>query len=107
MKSSFNTSTFSQPFPDRRLRPGLSLSSYGTNCAAFSGIPQEIIARADYYTQLQSRGEDLVGIIRGESDQQEMKELKVAEEIAKRFVAWDIDVSGDQHLRTELARVLG
>ena len=49
-----------------------------------------------------------MGIIRGESDQQEMKELKVAEEIAKRFVAWDIDVSGqDQHLRTELARVLG
>ena len=48
-----------------------------------------------------------MGIIRGESDQQEMKELKVAEEIAKRFVAWDIDVSGDQQLRTELARVLG
>ena len=89
-----------------RLRQGLSLSSYGTNCAAFSGIPQEVITRADMYTQLQSRGEDLVGIICGESDEREMKELKIAEEVAKKFVTWEIDVTSTGRLRDELALVL-
>ncbi len=58
------------------------------------------------YTQLQSRGEDLVGIIRGESDESEMKELKIAEEIAKKLVAWEIDVTSTGGLRDELALVL-
>jgi DNA mismatch repair ATPase MutS len=82
----------------------LSLSSYGTNCAAFSGIPREIIARAELYTRLQSHGEDLVGMIRGETDDEDVRELKGAEEIAKKFVAWDIPTSGS--IRLELARIL-
>jgi len=80
------------------------LSSYGTNCAAFSGIPKEIIARAELYTQLQSCGEDLISMIRGEGNKEEIHELKIAEEIAKRFVAWNI---GDTQLRSELTSVLG
>jgi DNA mismatch repair ATPase MutS len=81
----------SQNRPDLRLRPGRSLSSYGTNCALFSGIPRELIARAERYTELQASGDDLVTLIRGETNQQELQELKVAEETAKRFVAWEID----------------
>jgi DNA mismatch repair ATPase MutS len=88
-----------------RLRPGLSFSSYGTNCAALSGIPREIVARAELYSQLQSRGEDLVSMIRGESNEQEMKELKIAEATAKKFVAWNIDAR-ERPLRIELANVL-
>ena len=83
------------------------MSSYATKCAAFSGIPREIVARAELYSQLQSRGEDLIGLIRGEHDGEDMKDLKIAEEIAKRFVAWDIDVSGNGRVRDELARVMG
>lgn len=45
-------------------------------------------------------------MIRGESDHEEMKELKIAEEIAKKFVAWEIDGSVAGHLRSELALVL-
>jgi DNA mismatch repair ATPase MutS len=106
MKSSFFTSDHTIS-TNRRLRQGLSLSSYGLNCAAFSGIPQEIISRAELYTQLQSSGEDLVGMIRGESDEKEMRDLKIAEAIAQRFVAWDIALPGDGRLRSDLVRILG
>ena len=106
MKSYFSTSEVPLHSPDYRLRPGLSLSSYGTNCALFSGIPQEIIARAEKYTRLQSNGEDLVGIIRRESNEKEMKELKVAEEIAKKFVGWEIDGCVTGRLRSELKSIL-
>jgi len=93
---------------NKSLRPGWSLSSYGTNCAALSGIPQEVIARAEQYTLLQSRGEDLVGLIRGETNDEEQRDLKSAEEIAKRFVAWEINMSsGNEPIRTHLAKILG
>lgn len=105
-KSSFFTSKTAFCFTDYRLRPGLSLSSYGTNCAALSGVPREIIVRAELYSQLQSHGEDLVDTIRGESDEQEMRELKTAEQIAKRFITWDIDASGKGQLRSQLSTVL-
>lgn len=105
-KSSFSTSEITLQTTNFRLRPGLSFSSYGTNCALFSGIPREIISRAETYTRLQSHGTDLVRMIRGESDHEEMKELKIAEEIAKKFVAWEIDGSVAGHLRSELALVL-
>jgi len=87
-----------------RLGPGLSLSSYGTNCALFSGIPRELIARAERYTELQVSGEDLVALIRRETNQDELKELKVAEETAKRFVAWEIDPT---RVRQDLSGILG
>jgi DNA mismatch repair protein MSH5 len=90
---------------DIRLQPGLSFSSYGTNCAALSGIPREIIARAELYSQLQARGEDLVSMIRQESNEEEMRELKIAETIAKKFVAWNIDAR-ERPLRIELSNVL-
>jgi DNA mismatch repair ATPase MutS len=79
------------------------LSSYGTNCALFSGIPRELIARAERYTEIQASGDDLVTLIRGETNQQELIELKVAEETAKRFVAWEIDpIDVRQNLSTIL-----
>jgi hypothetical protein len=46
-------------------------------------------------------------MIRGESDEQEMKELRIAEEVAKGFVAWDISASGrTASFRNELMRIL-
>lgn len=56
---------------------------------------------------LQSRGEDLVNIIRGESNSEETRDLKAAEEVAKRFVAWEIDLTGGPSFQTELAKILG
>ena len=105
MKLSSSTSEITSRSTNFRLQPGLSLSSYGTNCASFSGIPREIIIRAETYTRFQSQGADLVSMIREESNETEMKELKIAEEIAKKFVAWEIDASAGQ-LRSELALVL-
>ena len=92
---------------DYRLRPGLSLSSYGTNCAAFSGIPKEVIDRATLYTRLQSTGENLINLIRGESDEEENRNLKLAEEVAKKFISWNIEeVTEFNEVRNELARIL-
>jgi DNA mismatch repair ATPase MutS len=84
----------------------LSLSSYGTNCAAFSGIPKEVISRAELYTQLQIQGEDLVNVIRGDNDEEQTRDLKAAEEIAKKFIAWDIPLNGDTTFRLQLSRIL-
>lgn len=91
---------------DNRLANGLSLSSYGTNCAAFSGIPLEVIARAELYTRLQSQGTELAGIIRGESSEEEARDLKRAEAIAKNFIQWNINVSDSGRVRGELIRML-
>jgi DNA mismatch repair protein MSH5 len=111
MTWSSSTSTHSipsqLPVSNTRLRPGLSLSSYGTNCASFSGIPKEVIERATLYTRIQSNGENLVNMIRGESDEEERRNLKVAEEVAKRFMSWDIDVSAFVDVRQNLGRILG
>lgn len=46
-------------------------------------------------------------MIRGESDEEEVRELRIAEDVAKRFVAWDISAAGVGPFRDELARVLG
>ena len=56
---------------------------------------------------MQSNGENLVNMIRGESDEEERKNLKVAEEVAKKFISWDIDVSAFVDVRQNLARILG
>ena len=42
-------------------------------------------------------------MIRGENDHEEMKELRIAEGIAKRFVALDIN---DHGIRQDLAHLL-
>jgi hypothetical protein len=47
-----------------------------------------------------------VGIIRGDSDD-EMRELRIAEEVAKRFVAWDIRDSGTIQFLNDLTGLLG
>jgi len=83
----------------------MSLSSYGANCALFSGIPSEVVARAELYTQLQSRGNDLVSIIHGENKEEDIRELKAAEEVAKRFIAWEIDITGTGNFRGQLAKL--
>ena len=102
----FFTSKLNPQHSDCRLRPGISLSSYGTNCAVFSGVPQEVISRAELYAQLQSRGEDLMNIIRGETNSEEARDLKVAEEVAKKFIGWDIDVTESLGIRDDLMRIL-
>jgi hypothetical protein len=63
--------------------------------------------RAELYTRLQARGEDLINIIRAETNEGEKRDLKVAEEIAKRFIAWDIDIRESETIRIELAKILG
>lgn len=45
-------------------------------------------------------------MIRGESDEEERLNLKLAEEVAKKFISWNIDVSAFNEVRNELAGIL-
>jgi hypothetical protein len=45
-------------------------------------------------------------MIRGESNEEERRNLKVAEEVAKKFISWNIDVSAFTEVRNDLARIL-
>jgi len=45
-------------------------------------------------------------MIRGESDEEERRDLKLAEEVAKKFISWNIDVTAFIEVRNELGRIL-
>jgi hypothetical protein len=45
-------------------------------------------------------------MIRGENDEEEMTDLRVAEGVAKRFVEWEINVSAGGRFREDLLKVL-
>lgn len=68
------------------LRPGRSDLSYGTQCAATNGVPEEIVERAIELARLSRKGKDLVTICSTFS-QRDTEELKSAESAARGFVS--------------------
>ncbi|BFZ65463.1 chaperone ATPase hsp78 [Saitoella coloradoensis] len=89
------------------LRPGRSLSSFGTHCAANAGIAPEIIERAEKFVEVSARGEDIASVcaLGGGNGEREKKELEDAEVVARRFLEWEINCD-DGNVRDVLARVL-
>ena len=69
-----------------QLVPGRSTSSYGSRCAAVSGVDKAVIERAEAITLLLARGEDVTAACAKLSDQ-EMARLHVAEMVAREFLA--------------------
>lgn len=88
-----------------RLADGASTSSFGINCAAMAGLPHTILARADHLLAISNRGESLVLALAQLSDR-EKEDLRVAEAVMRRFVAWDVDATDDDALYTKLAQVV-
>lgn len=68
---------------------GRSISSFGTKCAAFNGVKEAVVERAEALTLLQARGEDLQ-VACGHLDAASSKELEKAEAMARLFLEKDI-----------------
>ncbi|KAL9127109.1 MAG: hypothetical protein Q9217_003959 [Psora testacea] len=70
-------------------RFGRKCSSYGNYCAAINGVNLAIIQRAEELEGMSARGEDLVAACANVS-QEEEEDLRMAEEIARDFLAQDL-----------------
>lgn len=95
------------------LRPGRSTSSFGTQCAARSGVDKAVVDRAEDLSLLLARGEDLT-VACARLNPEEERRLEVAEGIARRFVEMEIPTgrgrvggSGSGSIREMLGEVLG
>lgn len=88
-----------------QVQDGPSLSSFGINCAALGGIPDEVIARAEQLLEITAKGENLVDALHVLSESEKM-ELRAAEKVAKKFAQWDIKSEPDETLRSRLQEIL-
>ncbi|KAL2059622.1 hypothetical protein ABVK25_000915 [Lepraria finkii] len=70
-------------------RPGRSITSYGSCCAALNGVDRAVVDRANELVELSAKGEDLVAACATMSPQEE-DDLKDAEETARHFLLQDI-----------------
>ncbi|OCH92840.1 hypothetical protein OBBRIDRAFT_725988 [Obba rivulosa] len=73
-----------------RVANGLSLDSHAAICAEIFGVPPRIAKRAQYVSQLLSSHE-LGRLLDEEMTEEERKELEQAEDVCKKFLAWDLD----------------
>ncbi|KAA1469886.1 hypothetical protein DENSPDRAFT_649174 [Dentipellis sp. KUC8613] len=92
-----------------RVALGLSTHSHAARCAELYGIPAEIIERAQYVTQLLS-DHDIPKLLDEEMTEDERRELAEAEEIGRRFLAWDLEAQmqpGQPDVKEKLAEILG
>lgn len=82
----------------RSLAPGLAVSSNALSCASVFGIPPEVLSRAAFVTDCLSTFllDKLMPNDATELEENEQRELAEAEEIARRFLEWDL--GGDDDL---------
>ncbi|MCJ1475715.1 MutS protein msh5 [Lambiella insularis] len=84
-------------------RPGRSIASYGTTCAALNGINQAIVDRAEELIVMYARGGDLVTACAAGKDDDE-KDMEEVEEVARHFLAQNLSMSIDE---LSTARIAG
>ncbi|KAH8104687.1 DNA mismatch repair protein MutS [Cristinia sonorae] len=91
-----------------RVQKGLWLNSHAALCAEIFGIPRAVVRRATYVSHLLSRHE-IGQLLDEEMDEAERAELGQAEDVCRRFLAWDLTRKGDDEVdvKTRLADILG
>ncbi|KAH9941054.1 muts domain V-domain-containing protein [Amylocystis lapponica] len=92
-----------------RIAKGLSLDSHAAICAEVFGIPRAVAQRARYVSKLLVTHE-LGKLLDEEMDDDERRALEEAEEVCRRFLAWDLARDGERVQRSVkevLAEVLG
>jgi len=72
-----------------RVAEGLSLDSHASKCAEIFGISQRVVERAQYVTHLLSAHE-LGQLLDEELTESETDDLKSAEMVCRRFMAWNL-----------------
>ncbi|XDG10457.1 hypothetical protein ABKA04_010072 [Annulohypoxylon sp. FPYF3050] len=72
-----------------QLKPGRSIASFGSRCAAMNGIDEAVIERAESIMLMIVRNEDLEVVCSKLSDDETQK-LEEAEAIARNFIGKDI-----------------
>jgi DNA mismatch repair protein MSH5 len=72
-----------------QLRPGRSVSSFGTQCAAMNGVDEAVVERAEAIVLLLARNEDLEASCARLSTA-EVHKLQVAEAVARGFLSEQI-----------------
>ncbi|KIR53753.1 DNA mismatch repair protein MSH5 [Cryptococcus gattii Ru294] len=73
-----------------KLVPSLSLTSNAAECALRHGIPRRIVDRAQEVTKCVSTFE-ISKLLDATLTMENIQEIKAAEELARRFLTWDID----------------
>ncbi|THH28695.1 hypothetical protein EUX98_g5476 [Antrodiella citrinella] len=91
-----------------RVQNGLWLNSHAALCAEIFGIPRAVVRRAVYVSQLLSQHE-IGQLLDEEMDTQERAELAEAEDVCRKFLAWDLsgDADGDVEVKAKLREILG
>ncbi|KAI0643124.1 DNA mismatch repair protein MutS [Trametes meyenii] len=95
---------------------GYSLHSHAITCAELFGVPRRVTARARYVSSLTAASEllakhEICQLLDEDMSVPERQELEEAEEVCRRFLAWDLSegVEGEKSasVRDKLAEVLG
>ncbi|KAF9242539.1 muts domain V-domain-containing protein [Melanogaster broomeanus] len=92
-----------------RVAPGLSLCSHAAQCAAMFGLPRRIVSRAQYVSELLAE-QELGKLLEEQMTIEERLDLQAAEEVARRFLEWDLTSDEAVHqsgVKARLAKVLG
>ncbi|KDQ17450.1 hypothetical protein BOTBODRAFT_185628 [Botryobasidium botryosum FD-172 SS1] len=89
-----------------RVVPGLSVESHAAKCAVLYGLPSRIVKRAQYASALLSQ-QDICQILAEDTPEHEKQQLRDAEDVCRRFLAWDIRHDHAQGIMHQLNAVLG
>ncbi|KAH7919581.1 hypothetical protein BV22DRAFT_1108014 [Leucogyrophana mollusca] len=92
-----------------RVSQGLSLNSHAAQCAAMFGVPQRVVQRAQYVSQLLAAHE-LGELLEEDMTADEEHDLEEAEAVCRRFLPWDLqseEATQQTDVKGILARVLG
>ncbi|PIL22345.1 hypothetical protein GSI_15033 [Ganoderma sinense ZZ0214-1] len=83
---------------------GYSLHSHAITCAELFGVPKRVTSRAQYVSQLLVHHE-VCQLLDEEMMGRERQELEAAEEVCRKFLAWD-SIDRSRSVRDDLAMML-
>lgn len=106
-----------------KVAEGLSLDSHAGKCAILCGLPSRVVQRAERVRYALNRvhvcapsniaSSDLISqhelnqLLDEEMGDNERSELKAAEDICRRFLAWQLDERDGKSTKDKLAEILG